>query len=347
MAKSFKAAVYEQYGGPEVIQVLSRPVPTLQKNQVLVKVHAAALNPIDWKLMKGLLSFVPGFLVPKPSKEKPIGLGLDISGEVVEVGSEVKDLKVGDEVFGKAAPSNGGTIAEYFTGTEEEISLKPKNINHAEAASLPLVMATSLEALLTYGQLKKGGRVLILGGSSGTGSVAIQIARQVGASHIATTCSGRNEALVRELGAHQVIDYTKEQFSDVLKGQMFDIVYDCVGGRESWDASIDLLGSKGKYLTIVGDNTFPSGVTFGGAVSLLFNTISRSVTHLFGRVPYYKMIAAVWRPEFKKYTKEQVEAGALKPVVGHQFAFTEEQLREAYKLSISAHARGKIVINIA
>jgi NADPH:quinone reductase-like Zn-dependent oxidoreductase len=245
-----RAAVYREFG--EVDKILNiesdTTVPTIEADEVLVKVEATSINPFDWKRAKGLFQLV--------SKKLPFIPLEDISGVVVQVGSNCQRLRVGDKVFGKT--KGGGAAAEYCAISECLVAQKPYTLSHEEAGSIPLAGLTALQAL-KKGKIKTGQKVLILGGSGGVGSLAVQIGKAHGA-YVAATCSTKNVQWVRDhLGADQVIDYTQQDWVQVLKGQEFDIVFDTVGG--GWNDANMVAKSGSHFVTIVGDTKEQSKLT--------------------------------------------------------------------------------------
>lgn len=222
-----KAARIHAYGASSEIRIEDAPLPTLNADDVLIRVVATSVNPVDWKIRKGYLkSFIP--------YEMPLTMGWDVSGIVEKTGPAVTRFKPGDAVYSRPDIARNGAYAEYVAVRESEIALKPKTISHVEAASLPLVSITAWEALFTTAGLSKGQRVLIHAGAGGVGSVAVQLARAKGA-HVTATASGGKVALVKSLGADQVIDYTSQDFASVAKDM--DVVFDTLGGEvqeKSW-----------------------------------------------------------------------------------------------------------------
>src|SRR3989344_7315392 len=218
-----KAAQFKDYGGPEVIVINEIPQPTPDKNQVLIEVKAATINPFDYKVRRGdMRGMMP--------LELPLTLGGNLSGVIVEVGNEIIKFKVGDEVFGQAYAFGGGSgaIAEYAVSKEENIAIKPKSTDHLEAGSLPLVGVSAVQALEQHINLQKDQKILIHGGAGGIGSIAIQLAKHIGA-YVATTVSSEDMEFVKSLGADEVIDFKSQDFSEVLKD--IDAVFDTVGGE--------------------------------------------------------------------------------------------------------------------
>ncbi|EYU22492.1 hypothetical protein MIMGU_mgv1a009679mg [Erythranthe guttata] len=224
--EKMKAWRYSEYGGVEVLKLESDvPLPEPADDQVLIKVFAAALNPIDYKRRLGFFKSTDSPL--------PIVPGYDVAGVVVKVGGEVKQLKVGDEVYGdiieKAfdGPKQIGTLAEYTVADEKLLALKPKNLDFGQAASIPMAIETAYEGL-ERARFSDGKSILVLGGAGGVGSFVIQLAKHVfGASKVAATSSTAKLELLEKLGADLPIDYTKENFEDLP--EKFDVVYDAVG----------------------------------------------------------------------------------------------------------------------
>ena len=206
---AMKSAQINRYGGSEVIEInQNTPEPTLSSGKVLVSVKAAGLNPVDWKIREG-------YFQQMIQLQFPFTLGMDFSGIVKEIGGGVSDFKQGDEVYGQAGVATGGSgaFAEMALAKTETIANKPKRLSHGEAAALPLVGVSSWRALVENIGLSNGQRILIHGGAGGIGSIAIQLAKNLGA-FIATTASANDKVFVQELGADQVIDYKSQNFED-------------------------------------------------------------------------------------------------------------------------------------
>eukprot|EP01080_Neovahlkampfia_damariscottae_P003307 gene3307-5748_t len=229
----------EAYGGIDVLQFSKDlPKPTLKTDtDVLLEIHAASLNPIDYKLRDGLLRIVKLY-------EFPLIMGHDMSGIVLEVGDKVTNFKKGDEVFARVQGNRIGTLAEYIVSDQKFIAKKPENITHIEAASIPLVGMTTLQAF-EKANLKPKSKVLILGGSGGTGTFAIQLAKHVLDLYVIVTCSSKNEEFCKSLGADETIDYKKEDFTKKLS--KVDFVFDTTGEAEK---SFEVLKKYGKCYTI-------------------------------------------------------------------------------------------------
>ena len=236
-----KAVVYKRYGPPDVLQIQSVQKPMPGDDEVLVKVHAAATNPLDWHFMRAtpfIIRFISGLL--KPKNQYRI-LGADISGQVEAVGTNVKQFKVGDKVYG--AISRGG-FAEHVCVTEDKLVLKPANLSFEQAAVVPVAGLTALQVLRNQGQIQAGQTLLVNGSSGGVGTFAVQIARSFGAI-VTGVCSTRNIEMVRSIGADQVIDYTHQDFTQT--DQLYDLIFDNVGNRSISEIK-RILSPNGTYL---------------------------------------------------------------------------------------------------
>jgi NADPH:quinone reductase-like Zn-dependent oxidoreductase len=267
---TFKVYQYESFG-EDPLQLIKLNPNAVQKplraGEVRVKVFSAALNPADYKMIQ----YGPALVSTHPTPENPFRLGFDLAGKVVELGSDVKDYKVGDEVYAMPWLDAAGSFGEYINVDTKFLAPKPSNMSWNEAAGVPLAAQTSWQAIHTYGKLQKGQRVLILGGSSGTGVFAIQIAKAAGAIVI-TTCSARNIELVKSLGADQVIDYTKEKWGDVLAEHSVDLIYDCGMEPASWNDSAQkaLKEQSGIFVTILKTDK-PVESPIGATLHQIFN----------------------------------------------------------------------------
>jgi NADPH:quinone reductase-like Zn-dependent oxidoreductase len=302
---------------------------------VLVEVHASSVNPVDWKIRSGGQRALIHYALPWT-------LGLDFSGRVVEVGSKVTRFQVGDEVYGSPTHRRQGTYAEYVAVDERAIAKKPRGVSHVEAASLPLVTLTAWDALVVRGRLAQGQKALIHAGSGGVGTVAIQLAKDLGA-YVATTCSAKNADLVRSIGADEVIDYKTARFDEVLSG--YDFVLDALGGEER-ERSLRVLKRGGHLSTMVGG--FPEeaekrGVALGAVVALgtLASITLRAA--LFRGIQVHHVLRESSGEILEQITK-RVERGAIRPIIDRVLPLDE--IVEAHRLSESGRARGKIAIEI-
>lgn len=313
-----KAMIITGFGGPEVFQEKEIPKPIAEVNEVLVRVYASSVNPVDYKIRQA-----GSWAGVKP----PAVIGYDVSGVVEAIGLGVKDFKVGDEVYyTPEIPGRIGSYAEYHVANEAIVARKPKNISHVEAASVPLAGGTAWDALITRAQLKVGETVLIHGGTGGVGSMAVQIARAAGA-YVYTTCSGKNAELAKQLGAHCVIDYKTENFADVIaketNGEGVDVVFDTVGGEKIVN-SIPVTKMNGRIVSVVDitGNTYMAHI--------------KNITFycLFLRRERYKL----------DYLRNLIERGQLKPLIAQVMPFTE--VAKAHQLLEQGGIAGKIALSV-
>jgi NADPH:quinone reductase-like Zn-dependent oxidoreductase len=216
-----KAIRIHSYGGREVLRYEDVPRPKPKKGETLIRVHAAGVNPLDWKVRAGLLN---GSIPQK----LPLIPGWDLSGVVEQVGPDVSRFKKGDEVFAMADPSRDGAYADYIAVRETHVAMKPKSLHHVYAAATPVSALTAWRSLFALGQLQSGQRILIHGGSGGVGHFAVQLAKWKGA-YVIATASTKNQELLRKLGADESIDYTTQAFEDAA--QKIDMVLDTIGGE--------------------------------------------------------------------------------------------------------------------
>ena len=330
-----KAILCEQYGGPEVLQVLDDlPIPHVGPNGVLVQVHASSVNPVDWKLRCGLLD-------PVRPVRFPVIWGCDLSGVVTEVGPTVTLFKPGDEVYGfkdgYVAKTYRGTYAEYVVVPEKSLAKKPQNLTHEQAASIPLAALTSWQALLNQGKLKPEQRVLVHAGAGGVGVMAIQIAKAFGA-FVAATASTRNQDLLRQLGADQPIDYTRERLEEIR--EKFDVVLDGVG-QSVWAASFRALRAGGRLVTL----TIPIPEQRSGKLKFFATAFSGVAGGMLrGATGAKRLLITQVKPrggDLEKITA-LIEAGKIQPVIERVFPL--EEIADAHRLSEAGHVRGKLVI---
>lgn len=310
-----KAVQINSYGSVNVLEVnnnVSKPVAG--EGQVLVEVYGASINPFDWKVREG---YAKEYI----KLQFPATMGGDFAGVVVGLGENAADLKIGDEVFGQAAVFGGGSgaFAEFAVASVGKIAKKPNNIDYIEAASLPLVGVSALQALETHVKLKKGQKILIHGGAGGIGTIAIQLAKTLGA-HVATTVSTDDKAYARDLGADEVIDYRTQSFEDILKD--CDAVFDTVGGETS-DKSFKVLKKDGIIVSMVGAPSVELAKKYG-VFAIGQNTEGNS--------------------ERLSRLSELVASGKIKPQVDRVFPIDEA--KEAFSHLEKGHPRGKVVLKI-
>ncbi|MCA8924191.1 MAG: NADP-dependent oxidoreductase [Planctomycetes bacterium] len=324
-----KAARIHAYGGPDELRVEEAPRPRPGPRDLLVEVHASSVNPIDCKLrggaMRGLLRY-----------PLPLVLGFDLSGVVVEVGARCSRFQPGDAVYASPDQRRIGTYAEFALVDERHAALKPPSLSHTQAAGVPLAALTAWDCLKP---LRAGQRVLILAGSGGVGTFAIQLAKERGAE-VLTTCSARNEQLVRELGADQVLDYTQHAFEDVLSG--VDLVLDALG---RWSACRRVLRRGGHLRTIV--SGLPEATQrwgpYLGPLSVGLHMLGFKLSSLVAGVKVKNVLREASGEALAELTA-RIEAGTLRPVVERVFPLDE--VVAAHRLSESGRARGKLVIAV-
>jgi len=324
-----KAIIYTQYGSPDVLQFKDIEKPTPKDDEVLVKIHAASVNPLDWHLMRAepfLARLEAGLFKPKNPR-----LGADIAGRVEAVGKGVTQFQPGDEVFGDIWLSGLGGFAEYGSVHEDSLVLKPPHISFEEADAVPVAALTALQGLRDKGQIRAGQKVLINGASGGVGTFAVQIAKSFGAE-VTGVCSTRNMDMVRSIGADHVIDYTREDFTQ--NGQQYDLIYCAVGNRSISDYK-RALKPQGTCV-IVGFTT----------LRLLFEHMILGPRRSQAGGKRVGLSGTV-KPNQKDLTvvKELLEARKIVPVIDKCYALNETA--EAIRYLETGRARGKVVITVA
>jgi len=319
-----KAIVYTKYGPPDVLQLKEIEKPTPKDNQVLVKVHAASVNPLDWHYMRGTPYFVR--MLAGLRKPKVTRLGVDLAGQVEAVGRNIEQFKPGDEVFGACR----GAFAEYGCASESRLVLKPANVTFEQAAAVPVAAFTALQGLRDKGRIQPGQKILINGASGGVGTFAVQIAKSFGAE-VTGVCSTRNLDMVRSIGADQVIDYTQEDFTK--NGQRYDLIFDAVANHSVSDYRRAL--SPQGICVIVGFST----LFHMFQVMLVGSLVSRIGSKKIGGMGMAK-------PNKKDlvFIKELLEAGKVVPVIDRRYTLSE--VPEAIRYLEEGHARGKVVITV-
>ncbi|GAK48322.1 NADPH:quinone reductase [Secundilactobacillus oryzae JCM 18671] len=270
MTKTMSAMQIEKYGHTE-LKLKQVPMPTIAPDEVLVAIKAASVNPIDSKTREGGIKLLV-------KHEMPLTLGHDFAGVVTQIGNRVNKFQIGDEVYGRPRDSQIGTFADYLAVNEADIALKPQNLSFEEAAAVPLVSLTSYQALIDLAKIKPGQKVFIQAGAGGVGSIAIQMAKHLGA-YVATTASPKNAATVQALGADQVIDYHSEQFDEILHD--YDMVFDTLGG-EQLDRSFKVLKPHGIIVSLSGlpDAKFARAKKLGWLKATLFGLVTKKLAKL-------------------------------------------------------------------
>lgn len=321
-----KAVVYEKYGSPDVLQFKEVEKPTPKDDEVLVKVRATSVNAADWHLLTADI-FLVRLMTSGPFKPKNTILGADVAGQIEAIGKNVKRFQPGDEVFGDVFGGDQGAFAEYVCTREEALVLKPANVSFEEAAAVPLAAMTALQALRDKGHIQPGQKLLITGASGGVGTFAVQIAKSFGAD-VTAVCSTGKMDMVRSLGADQVIDYTRENFTD--NGQRYDLIL-AVNGYYPISAFKRALAPNGVYVMV------------GGSAAQMFQALligpwmstgDRKMGHLTAKSNQRDLLTL----------KEYLEAGQITPVIDRCYPISETA--EALRYLGEGHARGKIVITV-
>lgn len=335
MNNTMKAAVIDSYKQP-MPEIKDVALPKVRPNDVLVKIVAASINPIDLKTKDGGLKMLLKY-------DMPLILGSDFAGIIVEVGEQVSDFAIGDAVYGRVQKNRIGTFAEYIAVDTGDIALKPKNTTFEEAAAIPLVGLTSYQALHDIMNIQPGQKVLIQGGSGGIGTIAIQIAKHLGA-YVATTTSAKNFELVQSLGADYPIDYRTTNFTEVLAD--YDYVFDTRGGKALEDA-FNIVKPGGKVVSISGLPNYRFGQEYGVPLwkKLGFRFVTRNITKL------EKQTGASYTFLFMKPSGPQlallgqlIETGVIKPIIDRVVPFAD--IEEALTYSQSGQAKGKIILQM-
>lgn len=332
-----KASFIRRYGSNDVVEYGDLPMPRPGAGQLLVKVHAAGVNPVDYKIRNGAMKRV----VPLPM---PLVLGSEFSGVVEQVGAGVSRFQAGDAVFARMAIRHIGAYAEYAVVDAALAAFKPANLSHVEAAAVPLAALTAWQALFERGGLQAGQSVLIHGGSGGVGIFAIQLARHIGAK-VATTVGARNVGLARSLGADLVIDYQSERFEDKVRG--CDLVLDTQAG-DIQRRSFAVLKRGGVLVSIAGmpDRAFAQAFELNPLLGWLFHFMNRKPRAL-ARASGTRFEYLFMHPSGEQLTQVAalLEGGQIKPLIDQVFALA--QTGAALAKCEGGHVTGKVVIEVA
>lgn len=335
MSKMMSAAVIDHYRQAE-LRFTTMPQPTMGPTDVLVKIRAASLNPIDFKTMHGDLRLLLHY-------QFPLIIGSDFAGQVAAVGEQVTTFKVGDAVYGRPRKNRIGTFATYLAIDATEIALMPAELSYTEAAALPLVGLTSYQALHDLMHLQPGQRVLIQAGAGGIGTTAIQLAKSMGA-YVATTTSAKHAELVTALGADQVIDYHQTDFTTVLKD--YDAVFDTLGGKSLLQA-FQIVKPGGHVVSISGLPNAKFATEYGLPFwkRSLIKVASWRLSRLARKSgsQYHFLFMQPSGAELTQLTTLVTQA-KLRPIIDRTYPF--EQVNEALAYSKQGHATGKIIIEI-
>ena len=310
---TMKAVRIHAYGGPEVLHYEDAPMPQLNPDDLLIRVRAAAINPVDWKIREGYLQ---GVL----NHQLPLTLGWDVSGEVAAVGPEVTRFTIGDAVYARPNIERDGGYAEYIAVKASEVALKPARLDHDHAAAVPLAALTAWQSLVDAAQLRAGQTVLIHAAAGGVGSFAVQLAKARGAKVIATA-SAVNIGLIMELGADQFVDYTHTRFEEVAKE--VDVVFDTIGG-ETQARSWSVLKPGGMLVSVVSPPPAATAAEQGVRSAFVFVQPSGSQLDAIARL---------------------IDEGRMKPIL--HTVLPLYQARQAQVISQGGHVRGKIVLHVA
>ena len=310
--ETMKAVRIHEYGGPDVLVYEDAPRPQAGKGEVLVQVHAAGINPVDWKIRQGLAK-------DRLHYNLPLILGWDVSGVVEAVGRGVRRLKVGDEVYSRPDVTRDGAYAEYITIDQSLVALKPQTIDHVHAAGIPLASMTAWQALFDAGQVEPEQRILIHGASGGVGTYAVQLAKWKGA-YVIGTASARNQEFLRELGADGTIDYQDVAFETVVRD--VDMVLDTIGG-DTQERSWSVLKRGGILVSIISPPSPQKAAAHG---------VRQAYVFLEPKLTQLQEITAL------------VDSGKLRCIVDTVLPLAEA--RRAHEISQSGHARGKIILQV-
>jgi NADPH:quinone reductase-like Zn-dependent oxidoreductase len=318
-----RALRYDRYGPPDVLHVAEMAEPMPAAGEVKVRVRAVSLNPLDWKIRAGHLRFVPVFRGP------PRGCGCDFAGEIVAVGGGASRRHVGERVFGSIVPfPRDGALAEFVVVAADRAVAIPERLDFEHAAALPVAGGTALQALVDHAHLIAGRRVLITGAAGGVGHFAVQLAKHRGA-HVAAVCGAANAEFVRRLGADEVIDYAREDYT--RRGDRFDVVFDAAGAS-SFAAARAVLAEDGCYLNTGGD-AVAVAATVAAAIFTRLTSRQRAIPLMLDNSPKtWERLAAL------------ADEGVLRPHIERTIALDE--VADAMRAMETGHGRGKIVVRV-
>jgi NADPH:quinone reductase-like Zn-dependent oxidoreductase len=317
-----KAAVYTRYGPPDVVQITDVEKPVPNDKEVLIKIRAASVNPLDWHFMRGtpyILRIGAGLHKPKVTR-----LGVDLAGQVEAIGTNVTQFKPGDEVFGVCR----GALAEYACTVEQKLALKPANLSFEDAASVPVAAITALQGLRDKGRIQPGHKVVVDGASGGVGTFAVQIAKSFGAE-VTTACSARNVNTARSLGADHVIDYTRENFTK--SGQRYDLILAANAYHSIFDYR-RALNPSGVYVMAGGGGIQILQAIFLGPFPSLLG--SKKMRFIFANINQKDLV----------FLKDLLEARKVVPVIDRRYPLSSAA--EALAYLEEGHAQGKVLITI-
>ena len=323
-----KAIVQDRYGSADVLELREIDKPVLKDGEVLVRVHAAGVDPGVWHLMTGMpyLIRVMGYGLRAPKERVR---GRDMAGIVEAVGANVTGIKPGDEVFG----TSEGSFADYASARPDRIASKPRNLTFEQAATVPISAQTAFQALRDVGQVRSGQSVLIIGAAGGVGSFAVQLAKAFGA-HVTGVCSTTKADLVRSIGADQVIDYTRDEFADGT--HQYDLIIDTAGNRS--------LSHLRRALAPQGTLVIVGGEGGGPWVGLLSRMIRTPMLAPFVRPQKLRVLSSTERKEDLEVLRGLIETGKVIPVIDRTYPLSD--VPEAIRYLEKGHAKGKVVITV-
>jgi len=322
-----QAIVYRRYGSPDVLELGEIPKPTPADGQVLIRVHAASVNPYDWHFLRGTPSFIRLFIGMR--RPKSPRLGADVAGVVESVGAKVAPFKPGDAVFGTAK----GSFAEYACATASQLAVKPQEISFEQAACLPIAGITALQGVRDKGRVQTGQTVLINGAAGGVGTFAVQIAKSLG-THVTGVCSTRNVELLRSIGADEVIDYTREDFA--RSTQRYDLLFDLVGNR-SLTEYLCAVQPRGTYISCGGGGPDRS------TVDLLAQLLQNAIRSRFVGQKMPGLLAKINREDLT-ILADLIRRGTVIPIIDRTYSLRETA--EAVRHVECGHVRGKVAIAV-
>jgi len=319
-----RAAVYRRYGPPDVVEIKDVEKPVPNHNEVLIRVCASSVNPLDWHCMRGDVRLMSGLLTPKNKI-----LGADIAGRVEAVGRDVKRFRPDDEVFGGSFGGKGlGGFAEYACAIEDRLALKPANISFEHAAAVPVAAITALQGLRDKGRIQRGQKVLVDGASGGVGTFAVQIAKSFGVE-VTAVCSPRNVDTARSIGADHVVDYTRKDFTQ--NGARYDLILAANAHHSVFDYR-RALSQDGIYV-----------MAGGGGVQFLQAVLLGPLLSLIGRKKMSFFLANINKKDLD-LLKDLLETGKVVPVIDKRYPLSE--VAEAIRYLEGGHAQGKVVVTV-
>lgn len=331
-----KAFIIEKYSKKASLTLADIPLPAVKGNEVLIEVHAAGINLLDSKIKFGEFKLILPYKLP-------LILGHDLAGIVIETGKNVENFKVGDQVYARASDHHIGSFAEFIAIDQKDLALKPKNLSMEDAASIPLVALTAWQALVEKAKITKGQKVFIQAGSGGVGTIAIQLAKHLGA-HVATTASTKSFDLLKGLGADQIIDYKNSDFENLLSN--YDVVLNSQD-QKTLEKSLRVLRFGGKLISISGPPTpkFAKEIGAPWFVKLILSLISSGIRRKAKNknVDYSFLFMRADGQQLSKITT-LIEAGIIKPVIDRVFPF--EKTNDALSYVESGRAKGKVVVKL-